>query len=65
MSASDSTPQELRDLFRVEAAELEASATRAQLQRQHAHQRRHSPELCAHLRLLEALPEYAGGALAT
>ena len=55
-----SYPQELRDLFRLEPAELEHSVTQRQLHALHGGQRRASPELAAHLDALMQLPSVAG-----
>ncbi|KAK9909741.1 hypothetical protein WJX75_006802 [Coccomyxa subellipsoidea] len=52
--------QDLRDLFRLEPAELEASTTQRQLDQQHGHQRRYSPELTQHLQLLQGIRSFAG-----
>ena len=54
--------QDLRDLFRLEPSELDRCVTQAQLHAQHAHQRSESNELAAHLRFLETLPGFLGGA---
>ena len=52
-------PQELRDLFSLDPAKLEASATQAQLHALHG-QRRASPVLSAHLDALARLPAVTG-----
>ena len=52
--------QELRDLFRVEQAELERSATCAQLAALHSSERFASDGLHAHLRFLESAPCFTG-----
>ena len=52
--------QDLRDLFRLDPAELDASVTQAQLHAQHGHQRCACPAFAEHLRFLNALPGCAG-----
>jgi hypothetical protein len=52
--------QDLRDLFRLEPAELEASTTQRQLDQQHGHQRCYSPELTQHLQFLQGIRSFAG-----
>ncbi len=52
--------QELRDLFRLELPECEASRTQRELHAMHAHQRRETPELRRHLEYLATLDCYAG-----
>lgn len=53
--------QDLRDLFRLEPSECEASQTQRELHDRHAHQRRESPDLTRHLAFLRTLDCYAGG----
>lgn len=53
--------QDLRDLFRLDPAETQASATQRELHAMHAAQRKQSPELAAHLAFLATLDCYAGG----
>ncbi|KAL4444622.1 hypothetical protein ABPG77_002439 [Micractinium sp. CCAP 211/92] len=52
--------QDLRDLFRLELPECEASRTQRELHAMHAHQRRETLELRRHLDYLAALDCYAG-----
>ena len=52
--------QDLRDLFRLEPSECEASATQRELHAMHAGQRRETPQLAAHLRFLATLDCFAG-----
>ncbi len=52
--------QDLRDLFRLEPAELEVSVTQRQLDAQHGHQRNYSPELTQHLKFLQGIRSFAG-----
>lgn len=52
--------QELRDLFRLDAEEAQRSATQRALHDMHAHQRRATAELAAHLQFLEGLEGFAG-----
>jgi hypothetical protein len=54
-------PQDLRDLFRLEASECESSRTQRELHGMHAHQRRETPALREHLQFLRTLDCYAGG----
>lgn len=55
--------QDLRDLFRLDPAELDASATQAQLHALHGHQRSACPAFAEHLRFLGTLPGCAGARL--
>lgn len=52
--------QDLRDLFRVVASELDSSETQRTLHQLHAHQRIQSDPLNQHLHFLQTLPRYAG-----
>ncbi|GAB4822407.1 hypothetical protein N2152v2_009453 [Parachlorella kessleri] len=54
------TQQELRDLFRLDAAEAEKSVTQQALHELHTHQRKATPELVRHLKFLEGLEGFAG-----
>ncbi|CAG9465715.1 unnamed protein product [Pedinophyceae sp. YPF-701] len=54
------TQSELRQLFEVTAAGLQASETQAQLHEMHAQQRRVTPELQRHLDWLAGVDGYAG-----
>ena len=58
--ADDVGMQDLRDLFRVTAAELESSETQRTLHQLHSQQRKASASLNAHLQFLRTLPRYAG-----
>jgi hypothetical protein len=53
--------QDLRDLFRLDPSECEASRTQRELHDMHAAQRRETPELTRHLAFLRTLGCYAGG----
>ena len=55
--------QDLRDLFRMEPEELLSSTTQKQLHELHAAERIATPELAAHLELLQTLPCYVGTSL--
>ncbi len=52
--------QDLRDLFRLEPAELEESVTQRQLDEQHSHQRSYSAALTQHLQFLQGIGSFAG-----
>ncbi|KAI3429485.1 hypothetical protein D9Q98_005576 [Chlorella vulgaris] len=52
--------QDLRDLFRLDPSECEASLTQRELHDMHAAQRRETPELTRHLAFLRTLGCYAG-----
>ncbi len=52
--------QDLRDLFRLEPAELEESVTHRQLDEQHGHQRSYSAALTQHLQFLQTIRSFAG-----
>lgn len=52
--------KDLRDLFRLEASELDSSVTQKQLHDLHAHQRQSSSLLTSHLKDLEQLPGFIG-----
>ncbi|BDA42988.1 probable DNA excision repair protein ERCC-6-like [Coccomyxa sp. Obi] len=52
--------QDLRDLFRLEPAELEESVTQRQLDEQHGHQRSYSAALTQHLQFLQGIRSFAG-----
>lgn len=52
--------QELRDLLKLDLAEVHASPTLRILNEMHAGQRRLTPQLSEHLRFLETLAGFAG-----
>ena len=52
--------QDLRDLFRVDPQELVQSTTQQQLHELHAADRKATPELQAHLEVLQTLPCFSG-----
>lgn len=54
------TASELRDLYRLDPSESYQSSTMLQLHRLHAHQRKTTPELDAHLQRVQSLEGVAG-----